>query len=274
MEARTREQILDQIKSIMLKTDPTRGASQAEVEKAMEHIATLRFRHDISMEEINTHVGADERKIAYVQVEHDILKNSQWRRDLMNALCYNMNCRMVTLHSKHNNHRVALVGQRHNVEIVTYLFDYLRVSLESLAEAAYGVHQSIHGKRPNKTKRNMLYDWEITGDSGKSWKATFYQAAVRAINSRLAAQRKVDVHTVAQEHDVSDESIMALVVAKDEKLKEAYDKYFPKETLGKPITRSKINVVQTGWAAGHEAGYNIPLRQGIEGERAPKLIGG
>ena len=301
MEALTTPQILDKIKALQLRADRSSGSTEAEAQAAAALMSHLMFINKISAETVREHTRSDKHAITYIKAEYDLQANSQWRRSLLRVVCDNFYCKVIVNPTgDHNNHGVAIVGPNDNIDLVIYLYEYLQRTLAQIADEAFKAAQpkkrGMSEARLTKIMREAGYDIDLSDlrdkrvtpamrdygaqiEHGKSWKNSFYAAAVNAIETRLYAQRKRDIQETyealrlqAPEEETEEES-RGLIVLKEDEIKRGTDAkyriFFPK---AKKMARSKSRFVGSGWAAGAEAGKNVPLRQGLKGSEAPKLI--
>lgn len=304
METKTTTQILDQLKALHLRMDPESGSTQAEIDNAAALAAHLMWKHNISEETLRAHVKTEKNTIHYVKAEYDLAANSQWRRDLLRAVCDNFFCKYVIHNTgQHNNRGVAIVGPQDNIEVVIYLYEYLQSELTKLADAEFEKAQPKKKGQmtPEKLAKIIAkagYDIDLSQilvtnkrdakamnvyaeklAHGKSWKNSFYGGAINAINRRLADQRKQDIEETyaalrlqAPEEETEEES-RGLIVLKEDQIKRGTEKqfeiYFPKL---KNMKRPPSKIIGAGWSAGHTAGEQIPLRQGIKGQKEQALI--
>lgn len=301
MEALTTTQVLDKLKALQLRLDTTRGNSQAEADAAASAIASLMFQHNISPEQLRAHTRTDKHAIEYAKAEYDLTANSAWRRSLLRVVCDNFYCKIiVTPVGRHNNHGVAIVGPKDNIDIAIYLYEYLQRTFVGMADDAFKAAQPkkrrMTPERLAKIIKNAgfdidlsdLHDKRVTADMrdygaqiehGKSWKNSFYSGAVNAIEARLRAQRKQDIEETYQQlrlqapEEETEQQSMGLIVLKEDEIKRGteakYKIYFPKV---KTMAKSKSRFVGSGWTEGHKAGTSVPLRQGLKGAEEPKLI--
>lgn len=304
METKTTIQILDTIKSLQLRADPTRGNTEHEVLAATAKIASLMYQHDISPEQVRAHTKNDKNTIVFVKVEYDLLTNSQWQRSLLRQICDNFFCKcIVHITGQHDNHGVAIVGPKDNVDVVIYFYEYLRGELKRLAveefekvQPAKGSAKPLSPEKLAKLMRQQGFDIDINDllktrsnsgahvyaekvAHGKSWKNTFYAGAIKAIGTRLAEQRKQDVKETAEalqedapEEETEEESRALISLREDEIRKgteENFKIFFPKT---KKMSPSKSKFIGSGWKAGYEAGEKVSLRQGLRGQKAPEMI--
>jgi hypothetical protein len=137
------------------------------------------------------------------------------------------------------------VGQRHNIELVTYLAAYLTREIERLARDGWA----------------HLDYWQGGGVPQRTWADGFCKGAVLAIGRRLRDQRQ-------QDEEQAPDNSLALVVLEDAHVADAVKRYFP--TLGRPVnlagTRSR-----SAQQEGYRAGMTIQLRPGITAQQRPQL---
>jgi hypothetical protein len=139
---------------------------------------------------------------------------------------------------------MAVVGQRHNIELITCLAAYLTREIERLAREGY-----------------HALTWYQRDVTQRTWEDGFCKGAVLAIGNRLRQQRQED-------EQQAPENSRALVVLEDAHVADAVKRYFP--TLGRPINLAGTRS-HSASSAGYRAGMTIQLRPGITAQQRPQL---
>lgn len=153
--------------------------------------------------------------------------SATWLSGLLSVVARNNFCRAIG----HGSGRMAIIGEPHNIEIVKYLYDYLKGEINRLADSEWG-----------------WYDGYVT--SAREWKHAFRHGAVNTINARLKATR---------EQAQQDVNTRALVVQSDQALEAKVQELYLRIR-----TRNAPRVNSDGYQAGKQAGYSIGIRQGVQ----------
>jgi len=133
---------------------------------------------------------------------------------------------------------MGVVGQKHNFDVVCYLFEYLVDEIERLAKESLKA-EGITSKRAQYIRQ-------------------FCEGAKVSIYWRLKA-------SVKQTQEADNDS-RALVVIKDKELGTAAYKFF-----GHTHSTRRQVAKTNGFTQGREAGRNIPLSQGVAGGSKPQI---
>ncbi|HET8629949.1 MAG TPA: DUF2786 domain-containing protein [Thermomicrobiales bacterium] len=151
--------------------------------------------------------------------------DAAWRRRLVGAVARTNFCKCIIITGTDD---VELVGETHNIVIVSRLYAYLEREIARLADEAW-----------RKERRS--------GQSARTWKDSFRHGAVDTVARRLKEQREASV--------TADEQTMAIVVVKDRELEEAYRKFHPH------VRSLNLGAGRDGAAryAGQRAGEGIAL---------------
>ncbi|QBD78006.1 DUF2786 domain-containing protein [Ktedonosporobacter rubrisoli] len=151
-----------------------------------------------------------------------------WRRQLLYVLAKYNFCQ--TVYDPNYKH-VILIGERHNSEVVQYLYSSLVEQLEHMAVTAYRQSES---EFPLAT-----------------WKNSFFAGALRSIDQRLDEQQKQFVAISGQ--------CRSLVIVKNDELQKAVNKLFPHLRAG----RSRRIVRCDGYYDGIRAGRTVALNKAL-----------
>ena len=212
--------ILEKVKKLLAlatSSNPHEAASAAA--KAQELLST----YNLELSQVETDHGGS----GYGRTTLEIGPR-KWRHELLHVIAANNFCQ--TLQS---GKRAILIGERHNSEVVEYLYTYLASQLETMATQAYHqAHSDI---------------------AAITWKDSFFAGAIISIHDRLRAER--------QTFEESESSCRALVVTKEKEIQEAIHQMFPNARIR--TARAKSVVACTGYDQGVEAGKHIALRRAI-----------
>lgn len=148
-----------------------------------------------------------------------------WKKRLVGAVARTNFCRCIIINGTDD---VELVGEMHNIVIVSRIYGYLVDEIERLVERAWRAEPRA-------------------GRSARTWKDSFRHGAVDTVARRLKEQREASV--------TADEATMAIVVVKDRELDEAYRRFHPN------VRSVNLGAGRDGAAryAGQQAGEKIAL---------------
>jgi DNA-binding transcriptional MocR family regulator len=234
--ARTQEKNLKQIldKIARLKGLADRPGTPEEAAAALAAIQRLMLKHNLDQQQVDLADRNDER--GFEKEPFDLGAAMNWRRTLLQAIAKYTFCDVVFNHSGRGAH---IIGERHNIEIVKGMYDYLVGEVMRLADVGW----------------NDLSATEQSFSKIRRWKNAFRIGAGATLRQRL--QEQFD----AQKQAEGEEAVNALVVVKDAALAQAVKDFFPKTRLSS--TRSSLSDLH-GYEAGQLAGLGINLASQID----------
>ncbi len=165
----------------------------------------------------------------YLKQLVDLESRQQWRRVLLAVVAQAHFCQALDFRG---TTRSVLIGERHNLEVVEYLFAYLVGQLERMATAAYRQSGSLV--------------------PALTWKDAFYLGAIHSLQQRFQQQQ--------QAFQASSDASRALVVVKDAELAEAVRHFYPHTRQG----RAKPVKSTGGYAQGVQAGKDMSLSPAVQ----------
>lgn len=224
--------ILDKI--ARLKTLAERPGTPEEAAAAVAAIQRLMLRYNLSEAQVST--ANRNEKHGFDSVRFDLGSTMSWRSHLMNAICNYTFCKAVF---DHKGSKVNIIGEQHNIAIVTGLYDFLVGEVMRLADVGW----------------NALTAEDRWGSTVRSWKNAFRLGAGQTLGARLRDQFK-------EQAKAEDETaVNALVVVKNDALARAAREFFPNSRASN--TRASMSD-QRGYVAGQIAGKGINLARQIE----------
>lgn len=230
MKARDESANMDRIKSLIEKLQRLSKSSNVhEAELAASRMSDILLKYNLSLSDI-------EQKEDDIEREAHALGGSSceqlWRGALHAAIARYNFCRSIRVQTTFKN---FVLGKRHNLAVVAYMYDYLSKTIWRLAKEA--------------AKKEFGKDL-----GGRySFLNSFAEGAVAAIEARLKADREKAVKANAESR--------SLVVVQDALVQKKYD-----EDLGKKEKniRNSGNRDLSGYVQGVAAGGRIGLHQGVE----------
>jgi hypothetical protein len=226
-------QILDKI--ARLKGLAERPGTPEEAAAALAAIQRLMIKHNLDQAEVDA-AGRNEER-GFEQEGFDLGAAMNWRRNLLQAICKYTFCDVVFAPA---GRRAHIVGERHNIEIVKGMYDYLVTEVMRLADTGWGALPAAE-QAETKIRR---------------WKNAFRIGAGSTLQTRLREQFE------EQKRAEGEDAVNALVVVKDAALAQAVSDFFPKTKT----TRSRASLSDAnGYLAGQLAGFGINLAAQIEG---------
>lgn len=219
--------ILDRIAH--LKALEERPGTPEEAAAATAAIQRLMFRYNLSEFEVNS--AKRQASGAYGRMMIDLQSVAPWRRDLLFEVCECNFAKMVFYGT--TSSMASVVGQKHNLEVVIGLYDYLQSTIDRLA-------REEHNDRPVPIRGSFT-----------RFALAFGAGATHSVVERLRQQW--------EESRQAENNETALVVMDDE-LKSAFDDFFP--YLITSDTRMDLDT--SGLLAGIAAGQKINLAKQVE----------
>lgn len=213
--------ILEKVKKLLaLSTSSNPHESALATAKAQELIA--QYNLELSQVQVDNPVSSYKSQ--------DITTGRRvWRRQLLYIIAKYNFCETINDRAKKC---MVLIGERHNRELVLFLYEYVAQELERLALVAY--------------ERTYTTLPAIT------WRDSFYGGALDALNLRLRAQQSKFAAT--------SQECRALVVVKSDALQQAVRQIYPNLQRG----QGKRVVLCDGYYDGKQAGNSIVLHKVIE----------
>lgn len=227
--------ILDKI--ARLKTLAERPGTPEEAAAALAGIQRLMLRYNLTEEEVDA-AGRNEER-GFDKFEFDLGASMMWRKNLMTRIARYSFCEAIFDHA---GRRVWIIGEKHNVQVVKGLYDYLTDAIMRLADDGY--------KALDIGERMFV--------KPRAWKHAFRTGAGQAVGDRLYDQWKAS----QREAEAENARTSAIVLVKSEELANAVASFFPK--LGTSRQRASYSDSH-GLAAGKAAGRQINLAQQITG---------
>jgi hypothetical protein len=234
---KVREQITKLLKLADYNPNPHEAAAAAA--KAQELMA----RYNLSRAEILTQDSTHDPLGAYIHDSIDLNNGKRgrmikWKRHLINVIAKTNFCHIVIFK---NTDRVSIVGEEHNIEFVTYLYEYLAYQLEVMGNLSWKDSQS--GPLMIHTKKSTFLQ-------------SFFFGAINTIGTRLRQQRT--------EFTRADRNTMALVVQKDRESEAALASFFPHLRSGKGVNLKSQAGLIAGQQAGRDVNLNRPVNSGAK----------
>jgi hypothetical protein len=206
--------------------------STAEAASAAAKMQELAFQHNLDLEKVLAE--GTEAKTPYVKFDY-LMPDTEsadvgWKRVLFRGVCKGNFCQAVTLP---RTTRMAVVGQKHNYEVVCYTYEYLTREIQRLAID----HCIKQGFLTSKDKRRYI--------------AGFCEGAATECYHKLVATQKAQAQTASD--------CMALVVRKGKELTDAVKTHFPR--LRHSVRRASGS--SAGYGDGRIAGKGISVNRGV-----------
>lgn len=230
----TRDIVLDKIRKLHNLANG-RNATPGEAAAAAAKVQALLFEHHLTMREVEkAQQGAEDPYAVHSSRNADGTDKlggpKNVRKQLQFLACtiarYNFCTGLLS------GQRVTIVGRAADVEVVWWLYTYLRDELMRLARLS-AAENVPRGQNPYP------------------WIRSFLLGADREIGRRLAAQR--------EENKKANAESTALVLVSDADLKTAVARFFPKLGNGRAAKVGSWD----GMAAGREAGRRVSLNRPI-----------
>lgn len=126
-----KEEVLDLIKKLLaLSHSPNEHEAALAASKAQG----LLFKHKLSMAEVEIHTkGQEKPQVGDISLDVEgPRKDGKWRPTLINAVARYNFCRAILI----TDHKVAIIGQQEDVEVVRELYNWLVIQIDDLARRA------------------------------------------------------------------------------------------------------------------------------------------
>jgi hypothetical protein len=220
----TKGELLEKLRKIQTLAD--RAGTPGEAAAAASKMQELLFRHNLTMFDVLSSRPRHSPTDGFVNQRVNI----HWKRPVVHLLLANVSrmnfCRTIYMTGTTDCY---VVGMPDDVEAVMLMFDYLFAQVELLVGADWRVYR----RNPNRP-RGVGWDtyWE-----------SYWRGAVDIISDRLQKQRK--------ENEEESSQSMALVVLKDQTVRDAYESFHPDRRPGKGTKVRDVAAYQMGQEAGN-----------------------
>ena len=231
-----RENIMFKIKKLLALADTTRNDSPEQAASAAAKVQEMLFNHNLSMSEVK---GLQDIETEPYEQSDYILNGANQRTVTWKSILYHRIAKVNFCQSfrTRGTVKVQIIGRRHNIEAVEYLYLYLSGEIERLAQESVRLNGIISSK-PTYLKN-------------------FCTGASMAVCETLRRQQEISRQQSQQS--------TALVVRTDQELKQALAKFFPGVYL--TSSRTSLRTDSGAYQAGRTAGTSISIRQGIGGSQ-------
>jgi len=211
------------------------AASESEVEQATLHIQKLLDKYNLTLEQVKPVTKTD---VEFTPLKNDKAKLFDWEVGLSQTIANNFYCRVLFQKTS-----FLFIGASKDVAIVTELFTRIRVILDAMAS-----------RRVAEYSNRMYLDYgvedarQLKGDQSlRTYRASYLNGAVNGLADKLRLQRQ----TV-------DQQTTALVVKRDELVKQAINDRFPKLTY---IKRGQTNHNSEASKIGYSDGKTVNINR-------------
>jgi hypothetical protein len=217
------------------------AGTEEEAQAAAAMAQKLAFKYNLDLDQIARGNASPTRSLKHIiKGRVDIGAHKGWVETLMSVVARHNFCRIV-FHTGTNE--ISIIGERHNILVVDYMFQFLRRTIDQLADTAW-----------QKAK-----DWAY--ETALKWKDGYREGAVTGVHAKLETQRRDDV--------AENVGGSALVIRKEQEAEDAMNQMFPNLNYGRS---RKVNY-GGGYAQGQRDGANITINRGVGGSATRQTIG-
>lgn len=218
------------------------GAKQVgsihEAEVAAQKAQQLLFEYNLDIDTIKGTLEKEERMVGEERIQYGdkiVGKEGDWLKSLYHTIARHNLCKVIYLHLSRNKDEkwVALIGEKHNTEIVKYFIEYLTPQIRNLARKAFSEYFG-------EEKRGAF----IRG---------FLVGCVRGIDDQLSGQ----LRQMADQNPKID----GLMRITDVNLAKYVANEYGRLKSSAPTRRS----AQDGFGMGRQTGQGLSLNKGIKG---------
>lgn len=241
------EALIEKIqKCLALSTSPNLNEAAA----AMEMAQKLMTKYNIELYQVEQHTGKRNEEIVSNNFDLGVGRGSpvKWRQDLIFAIARHNFCRGLAYTGRQSHGRMTIVGEPHNIEIVKFFYNYLSTTVDRLADEGYDQSEAktVYPKMRALGHTNAWY-W-----SSRSWKNAFRVKAIEVLDARLWSLRRT-----------LDTTTTALVVTKEQQVKDKLKELFPNTVKAEKSTIYNIEGANSGVDAAKKIALNVPVQTGV-----------
>jgi hypothetical protein len=222
------------------------NSSAEEAAQAAARAQELMFKYQIG--EADLDVSFSEREVEEV-MDTDVHvekkgKLDMWKASLANGIANSFGARVYIWRST-NDCKYRIVALKSVAQTVSYMFGYLALEINRLADEAW---------KREKSNYPMI--------SARTWKNSFRLGAVATIVKRLNEQRMAQERVVKEmmtkeREEVKTSTALALYKTDQERQEEAYQKVERERKLRKVVSNARHNY--SAFDRGREAGSSVAL---------------
>lgn len=221
------EKVLEKIRRLF---ELAKSSNEHESALATAKAQELLHKYNLEVSQVPTST-----KAPYVKDTVRLKNQDVWAKSLYHVIAKNNGGYVVQLTGTPD---IAVIGQRHSLTIIEFLYSQLEYRIRRLSEAAW----DLYGEgREMQYKRNFAY----------------------GALERLSVRLKKQTETLKQESPES----MALVVVANRELDNAVASWFPRLGVAK-----RVNVGADGYSLGQVAGGSMAIHNGIAGSAGVRRL--
>lgn len=233
--AENMDKVLNRIAKLMQMAD---GGTKHEAEVAAKMAQSMLIKHNLSMSDVDTQIGEDERAIMDELFNmKDTWKKVEgnWVSSLYHIVAINNLCKII-VHGGGKWKNITVIGSKSNVSMVHFICQQL---IPRLRDA-----------------EKQEWSWYNGYDKRNVFKRGFFQGAVSGISNQLSAS--------LQELQEADKNVHGLVLYNEKAVTEYRDNKWP--NLGK--SRGSRSSSWDGYKSGKNVGSNMNIHRGVGGSKS------
>ncbi len=255
-----REKILEKVKKLL---NQSKGAEAIdELEEAMSAAAMaqrLMLKYEVTASELDTHLTRDPAGVTHELLDWSHFWNKQegkWITQLLYVVAMHNFCDVIG-HGSSNpkSFHLTLIGTEQNREIVIYLTIYLIHQCRLLEKKAW---QNYYGSSKRNTfRRSFFYGVTVALFARLKFER---ENTVASVQESMASQPSTGAEATDLERLVANQqTVTALVVAKDKAVQEYKEAQFPRLRKAKAGRSSSYE----GYRQGTHAGRTVSLNKAL-----------
>lgn len=247
--AEQKKTIIEKIQKLLeLQKGAEAIGSLEEAANAAQKAQALLLKHNLEMMEILSHDPNSEQKVGRMQYRGVYAKKNegQWIYLLYTVLAKHNFCDVVLTTfwdaERKKNKFINLIGTKENVEVVKFMAENLEYRIRMIEIKAWSGKGHLFGEKRNSFRR------------------AYYMGACQGIDTQLQEAKRKSMET---------NQVYALVLANDQKLKEAMAQLFPNLKTGRGFNPLSAGV---GQALGYQDGKNLNLHKSISNQSGKRAL--
>jgi hypothetical protein len=244
--------VLDRVRKLLALA---KSGTPEEAALATARAQELMFKYSIGEADLEVEQVQREIEAVVDEIVHEEAKTKRdlWKGVLLNTLALAFGCKSYSLRDWVNGGtKFKVLGVNSAVQTVNYLFGYLQLELDRLADAAFADHL-------------REVDQDVSGrlrQNGRSFRNSFRMGAVNTIFRRLQVQIEDQKRIIQAKKAAAPKSMaLALYQGDVERTEEAYRAKKKELNLRHSKSRSSVRSI-SAYQRGSEAGANVSLGGG------------
>lgn len=234
--------ILEKIKKLMrLKESAEKVGSLAEAQNAAAKMQNLLTKYNIEIHSISTEEEQKSRIDQSDKLDFKCTKTGgKWKLNLLDVICRYNFCKMIFVNNRYSK-TMTIIGDKNNIEVVVFIYNFLTLNLFSLAELRWKEYQKVNVIQNSSFRYTFLRN--------------YLQGAIEGLESKFRKEKR--------EMEQQNSTLTSVILYNDKAIES-----FVQEKIGKLKTSKTSNLRghDEAESIGYEDGLNIKIVKALDTE--------